>query len=36
MGGRSAFNLLGDVLILDTGSDTVTFEIESNEDFIEF
>ena len=36
MGGRSAFNFEGDVLIFDTHTGQVRTEIETNEDYLEF
>lgn len=36
MGGRCAFNLIGDVHILDTKTDELKSELETNEEFFEF
>lgn len=36
MGGRSTFNMIGDVHILDTRTDELRQEIETDEDFVEF
>ena len=36
MGGRSAFNFVGDVLIFDSLTDSIRKYVDSNEEYLEF
>ena len=36
MGGRAAFNFVGDVLVFDTVTEEMRLEAESREDYLEF